>query len=314
MKNLKQNTGLNVLFTQKFYLILITERVVQNRENRLEELSKPMTEAILKREKTKMQQEEEDQLAECTFKPKLVAKQTVGTSLIQNEIENRLYGEALKRTETQQRTARMTAEKELAECTFKPDIQQSTLQNNTKMIEYKPIYERVKFFHFYLLSFRIFKRKRMKNCKSLEWKTEGKNPENQFHPIIDKTSEEIMGKQICKTVVERLCKDTEDRIEKNYKKIELKGQAKADQHPFTPVLCSNSKEQTCDFLERQARFEQLKRDHQEQKYAVETAFTFHPEIDVTSENLVEADPKRSKETELEKIKRLAQRDKKRKNV
>ncbi len=60
------------------------------------------------------------------------------------------------------------------------------------------------------------------------------------------------------------------------------------------------------FEERQELYEQRKKERRQAKE--QKCCTFHPEINFTSEILVEADPKRSGETETERIARMSRRD------
>ena len=113
-------------------------------------------------------------------------------------------------------------------------------------------------------------------------------------------------------VTERLCKDAVDRAEKKYRKTELANQMISEQHPFAPTLMQSrmSKEDEEEFFERQQMLDERRRAHEDVGLN-ETDCTFQPKINYTSKALVGADPKRSCETEEERINRLAQRDKKR---
>ncbi len=71
------------------------------------------------------------------------------------------------------------------------------------------------------------------------------------------------------------------------------------------------------FYQRQELYEQRRREKKERQmseFGHEGRCTFHPEINFTSEILVEADPKRSSETNTQRIQLLTQRDPKKQEM
>jgi hypothetical protein len=66
-----------------------------------------------------------------------------------------------------------------------------------------------------------------------------------------------------------------------------------------------------EFYERQEAF--LKRQHEKRQAIVQT-YSFRPEINATSEVIVESDPVRGNETSAERVRRLYSRDQKRQEV
>ena len=118
-------------------------------------------------------------------------------------------------------------------------------------------------------------------------------------------------------VVERLTRDASDRIEKSFKKNEDLNNEFSLMHPFCPQLSTfTSKDHNRtmfsdnrDFLERQQEF--LHKQHeklQNRRNEEGKEFSFKPQINTTSEIIVEANADRANETNEEKYMRLYAKD------
>jgi len=296
-------------------------KLEMNRNERISRLYKPKTTEIQKREKLKQQRDDEEFAQVCTFQPK---KHVQSTSFIEvkaranldeldQPVQERLYYDANKRLEDLRKAYREKEAQELEGCTFKPNVVESTKHVTGNRLADRPIHER----------FKEVQRERHENLQRLRMEAELKDKNLTFKPQISKRSAEMamrrtdIGKQ---SVTERLCKDAAERVEKNIRKSEILNQEKSVQYPFAPRLHTSTfsigglgedRLLSKGFNERQELYQQRKREKEEQKltkYSCEAKCTFRPEINFTSEILVEADPRRGNETEEERIERLSKKD------
>ncbi len=142
------------------------------------------------------------------------------------------------------------------------------------------------------------------------------NPNLKFQPSINKGASTVKH-QDESSVVERLCRDANDRLEKNYKNSELALERASEEYKFVPTTLSEYRPQTSstagllekDFFARQQLLGEQRQEHQGRALDHDGC-TFHPEINNVSEAMMAADPKRGNETEEECVRRLARRDKK----
>ena len=120
-----------------------------------------------------------------------------------------------------------------------------------------------------------------------------------------------------------MAKDANERIEKTYHRLE----EKSVDYPFTPNIGATNQEKAHnnsmfkgnfnDFIERQQAFQARQSENVERNrvlYGQESGCTFAPEINLTSDIIIETDPKRGKETMDDRIKRLSMKDAKKKEV
>ena len=293
------------------------DKLEQNKYERRSRLYKPKVEEIQKREKLKRQREDEEFSNICTFQPKKISQTTSCIDLkmrtdFNQSIEDRLYVDANKRIEELRNAYKSKEQRELKECTFQPDISRSSKNVRGNRITEKPIYERAK----------DLQRQKEENLQKMRIEAELKDENLTFKPKIIKKSEEILMNRsdlLGQSVIDRLCKDAADRVEKSLKQTEFMSQQQSVQYPFNPRL-SNS---TCSFTsigegtlltkgfkERQEYFEKKRREKREEilKQTKDNKYTFKPEINFTSEILMEADPKRMIETDDERIQRLSRKD------
>jgi len=137
-----------------------------------------------------------------------------------------------------------------------------------------------------------------------------------FKPKIVKKSEELLMNRsdlLGQSVTDRLYKDATDRgLRQSY----TVSQEKSTQHLFNPQLSTSTYNLNSfgedgllnkGFNERQEIYKQ-KRKEKEKLIQYSSKCTFKPEINFNSEILIEVDPKRSCETEEERIQRLSQKN------
>lgn len=113
----------------------------QSPATRIQNLAKPMTKVLQKREQLKVEQDEK-QTKECTFKPKTNAYKIKGPPSETVPSNDRLYLEAKQRKLAKGQKIREAEEQEAAAFSFKPDLKDSTavLAGNQR----PPIYMRVR--------------------------------------------------------------------------------------------------------------------------------------------------------------------------
>lgn len=139
--------------------------------------------------------------------------------------------------------------------------------------------------------------------------------------LVERKEKEKFGKKT--GVVDRMVRDANERIEKTYHRLE----EKAGDYPFTPNIGPTNEERVHnnsmfkgnfhDFIERQQAFQARQTDNIERNrvaYGQEAGCTFQPEINLTSDIIVETDPRRCKETLEDRVKRLSTKDSKKKEV
>ncbi len=136
-------------FQPRVNVAAFSSKLELNREERLSRLYKPRTTEIQKREKLKQQQDEEEFARVCTFQPRKQVHSTsffeVKARLDDNEtpVDRRLFGEAVKRLDDKRKAYKEKEHRDLSECTFQPNIAQSTKAVKGNRISDRPIYERV---------------------------------------------------------------------------------------------------------------------------------------------------------------------------
>jgi len=263
--------------------------------DRIEQLAQPNTAEMYKREKQHENELEKEFAKNCTFRPTLVAKKQESDTLEKEEVEQRLLREAKRHAESIERAIKEKQEKELIGCTFKPKI------NTEKEAQIKPIYER----------FNEIQKKRNEKLQKLRQEVESTNNDLRFKPDIKKSQRESEQQPSAVHVTERLMKDAVDRTEKQYRMSEMASQLASKEYPFMPNIVASQKQIVQqDFYTRQLSLQERKREHQAAGLD-DPNYTFHPTVNLTSQVLVGADPKRMYETIDDKIKRLAKRDEKR---
>ena len=206
-------------------------------------------------------------------------------------------------------------------CTFRPALTEETHTRGARITQ-KPIQDR----------FHDIQKKKSERLQKLRMEAEESNPDLKFAPKLNKRSEQLVEKKRIQKgelpVTERLVKDAVNRIEKNYKNADVIANEESMNYPFRPQLSVSSmglgyknRSQILssgkDFLERQEEYEQKVRQNKqlrEAEYIEDTGCTFQPEINLTSEIMVESDPKRMAENLDEKVNRLSKKDAKRNQI
>ena len=130
-----------------------------------------------------------------------------------------------------------------------------------------------------------------------------------------------------KDVVERLYQDAANRIDKQMNHTESYHDQLNRDCSFQPHISKTSNYLSeksdqfngnlKDFYDRQQAFltkQQEKRQDNQQKYSQEAQCSFKPEINVTSDIIMESDPKRGAETEDDRYYRLYKKDSKKQEI
>ena len=271
-------------FTFKPKLNPYTESDEAKHEDRIEKLAEPISKKMTRLGKIKEKEKEEEMAKLCPFKPTLISKKGKDDFINAEDVEDRLFRDAKKRSDTVERTKKELEHKELKECTFKPEI-----ISTTKASSIKPIYER----------FQEVQKKRNEKLEKLREEADSQNPELKFHPTINNNKKVPTGP----SVVERLCRDAEDRTKKVYQKSEILSQ---QEYTFEPNINHNLVLEE-DFFNRQNALKERRQAHIA-KGLDDPKCTFQPELNPMSELLINGDPKRINEKIDEKVNRLYKPD------
>jgi hypothetical protein len=277
-----------------------SEILTANKNSRMERLLEPKTTMLQKRERQRQLMEEKLFQQNCSFKPQLY--NSFSARRASNEpITERLHHEADQRASIRERKLREKEEEQLKECTFKPN-----LNNHASKIEQRPIHDR----------FLELQKAHNQKMQSLRAEAEYQN-QKLFKPKVDQRSNAIMeGKKSTEgelSVTERMIRDTASRLAKASK------QAREDYYTErtnvntyrNPLEC----DQNINFINRQEQFSSMRKQKIEQ-HAIKLSnnCTFKPAINFTSEILVDSDPQRSMESQMEKYERLSYKDAKKREL
>jgi hypothetical protein len=133
----------------------------------------------------------------------------------------------------------------------------------------------------------------------------------------------IQNEVASQSVVDRLYSDANDRIQKQMSHNVSVNEQMNKEYSFHPHISKSSAYMSAqsemfngnmkDFYDRQEAFikkQQENRLEARKKWADEERFSFKPEINATSEVIVESDPTRGRESSQDRIQRLYQKDSK----
>eukprot|EP00831_Metopus_contortus_P058464 TRINITY_DN50609_c0_g1_i2.p1 TRINITY_DN50609_c0_g1~~TRINITY_DN50609_c0_g1_i2.p1 ORF type:complete len:332 (+),score=23.31 TRINITY_DN50609_c0_g1_i2:142-1137(+) len=149
------------------------ERADMNREDRMYQLSKPTTEEYERKVKQKQEEEERQFSKECTFHPKINPQANLNLYGPEEDVEERLYNQALRRLHDKEKIAEEQQTRQLNECTFKPNILDTSLAQG-----FRPLQER----------FKEVQQLHRDKLQRLQAEAEANNPHLTFHPQINAQS------------------------------------------------------------------------------------------------------------------------------
>jgi len=283
---------------------------------RWKKLTQPKTADQQNREKEKLHREQEEFSKVCTFKPQLQVKETSRDKENEQPWGQRLLHEGDKRKEKREKLKKEAELQQMKDCSFKPNLVSSKSQvvNSNKFNSQQPIHERVT----------SLQREKNERLQRLRMKGEQEDKNLTFQPKVNDRSAKMhsVKRGGDGDVVDRLYRDAHDRIEKTL----IHEEQLSKEHPFQPHISKSSAGKLSnlvnvglseksdmfngnlkDFYERQQKFIEKQAEKRELAKATsgeEARCTFRPEINVTSEIICEADPKRGTETEEERYMRL----------
>lgn len=202
-------------------------------------------------------------------------------------------------------------EDESTQCSFHPNVKDSTSILKGEKANQKPLHERLM----------EIQKQKAEYLFKLKTEAEMSNPDLTFQPRLDPISEQIAIQKVGQTdVTERLIKDAHEKVYKRMKAAEDYQNEISRSCTFKPEINPISKEEILeqneiykfnkDFVTRQNLLAQVSKEKFEKKamkILEEENCTFAPRISKISEFLVEADPDRANETLEQKIERLSKK-------
>ncbi|CDW79342.1 UNKNOWN [Stylonychia lemnae] len=302
-----------------------------SKEERWKKLTEPKTTEIQKRELIKAKIEQEETIKQCTFQPSITKSNKKSARKHRNKenddipLPERLMHEADIRKEKREKLKREVEQEQMKDCSFKPQLmaQSNSVVNVNKFGNQVPIHERVGH----------LQKEKNEKLQKLRMKSEQEQQDLTFHPQVNTKSAKITTVKRMeeesrpKDVVERLYQDAANKINKQMQQHESYNEQLQKDYSFQPHISKTSNYLSeksdlfngnlKDFYERQQAFVQKqteKREEFRQKYSEEAKCSFKPEINVTSDIIMESDPKRGAETEDERYYRLYKKDHKRQEI
>ena len=269
---------------------------------KLEQLCKPKTEIIEKREKLKRELEEKEN-EECTFRPNLTKpRERLNRSWSELPVQERLYKDAESKFNQREKRTRMKEEMEANSYPYQPQIQSSTQKLSGKSRERPPIYQRVL----------EVQKERNEYLQTIRKSAEEKEPNLTFKPSIDKKSQrmalirKIKNEETNLPVSEKLSRNASQKM------IRRQEEMSSEDYTFSPQISVNSEypNPTSDFLERQKQVQE--RVASKRKQLLEkiqaSQYTFKPQINQNSHYMTISSKERNKESQEQRYYRMSSKD------
>ena len=245
-------------------------------EQKIEQLARPRSELIEKREKMRRDREMgEDN--ECTFKPCITPYKSVNRSFSEYPVEERLYQDAETKFNERERIKREKEDQLANKFPYSPQVQASV----SKLVGIKrdkpPLYQRLE----------EVQKEMSERKKIIRLEAENNDPDLTFRPQINQNSNLLAQMKKNRELnssrgssVERK-RIVEQSIEENY--------------TFTPQISYNPSVSAKDFLERQKALQQkLQMKREQMMERLQSSYTFKPNIDRTSQYMTEGNKERAK--------------------
>ena len=260
-------------------------------EQKINQLSRPKSDIVEKREKLKRKQQKIEE-AECTFKPCITPYKQINRSFSEYPVEERLYQDAETKFTERERIKREKEEELALKFPYSPQVQGSVSKIIGTKREKPPLYMRLE----------EVQRDLNEKKKVIRLEAEKNDPDLTFRPQINPYSSQLAS-----------IKKSRDQNSKNSsveRKVKLSDQFSIDEkYTFTPRISSYSGNlSTKDFLERQkALQEKIKQKREEMMSRLQSSYTFRPNIDKTSSYIAESNKERSKQRLEERLNKDGQK-------
>ena len=263
-------------------------------EQRINELSRPKSDIVEKREKLRREKEKIND-SECTFKPCITPYKQVNRSFSEYPVEERLYQDAETKLNERERVKREREDEYASQFPFSPQVQSSVTKLVGSKRERPPLYQRLE-----EVQKEISERK-----KSIRLETERNDPDLTFKPIINAYSSQLI--MMKKSRDQTSTTSRSDSVEKKLKLAE--NYSIDEQCTFIPKISSYSSNiNTKDFLERQKTLqENIKMKREQMIERLQSNYTFKPNIDKTSQYITDSNKERNKDNLAERLNKDGQK-------
>jgi hypothetical protein len=256
-------------------------------EQKIQQLSKPKSETLEKREKLRRERQEIID-SECTFKPNITPYKNSNRSFSEYPVDERLYQDAETKLNERERIKREKEEEIAAQFPFSPQVQSSVSKLVGSNKEKPPLYQRLE-----EVQKEINERK-----KIIRLEAEKNDPDLTFRPQINSNSSQLANLKRSRE------NSSNSRNESNDRKLRISEQySMEDECTFTPRISNYSNNiTTSDFLQRQkALQEKIKSKREEMIKRIQSNYTFKPSIDQTSKYIADSNRDRSKDRLEERL-------------
>ena len=252
-------------------------------DQKIEQLSRPRSEIIEKREKLRREKEVNED-SECTFKPCITPYKSVNRSFSEYPVEERLYQDAEVKFNERERIKREKEDELANKFPYSPQVQASVSKLVGNKRDKPPLYMRLD-----EVQKEISERK-----KIIRLETEKNDPDLTFRPSINPNSNQLA----------QMKKSRELNSSRGSSVERKRGheQSVEEKYTFTPQLSFNPSVGSQDFLERQKALQEKLRAKREQMIErLQSSYTFKPNIDKTSQYITESNKDRSKDKLEERL-------------
>lgn len=260
-------------------------------EQKLNQLSKPKSDVIEKREKMRRDKEMIED-SECTFKPCITPYKQINKSFSEYPVDERLYQDAEMKLNERERVKREKEDEIAAQYPFSPQVQSSVAKINGGKRERPPLYQRLE-----EVQKEINERK-----KIIRLEAERNDPDLTFHPQINSNSAYLA--QAKKSREQNSSRN--ESVERRQKLMEQ--YSLDDKYTFTPQISISPSGNAQDFLERQkALQEKLRLKREQMVERLQKSYTFKPNIDRTSQYIADSNRERSREKTEDRLNKDGQK-------
>lgn len=257
-------------------------------EQKIEQLSRPRSEIVEKREKLKRDKEKIED-SECTFKPCITPYKQNNKSFSEYPVEERLYQDAESKLQERERIKREKEEEIASQFPFSPQVQSSVSRLVGSKREKPPLYQRLE-----EVQKEINERKKVSRLDA-----EKNDSDLTFKPIINSHSSQLVLMKKSRDQSTSRC----DSVERKLKLVEQ--YSLEDQCTFIPQISSYSSNlNSKGFLQRQQALQEKIRLKREQMIErLHESYTFKPNIDKTSQYIADSNLERNKNKPEDRLNR-----------
>lgn len=252
-------------------------------EQKIEQLARPRSELIEKREKMRRDKEVGED-TECTFKPSITPYKSVNRSFSEYPVEERLYQDAETKFNERERIKREREDELANKFPYSPQVQASVSKLVGNKRDKPPLYQRVE----------EVQKEMSERKKIIRLEAENNDPDLTFRPQINQNS----------NLLAQMKKNRELNSSRNSSvdRKRIVEQSYEENYTFTPQISFNPSVATKDFLERQkALQEKLQKKREQMMERLQASYTFKPNIDRTSQYITEGNKDRSRDKLEERL-------------